>query len=324
MTLNHIGAARKGMLPLVVEGTGDVRELVRQDRPRLCRALVEHGAVLLRGFDVGGVGGFEEIVGTLSGAPLSYSERSTPRTRVQGGVYTSTDYPPQEEIFAHNENSYQSVWPLVLYFYCVEKPLNGGATPLSSTREVYESIERSVREEFVRRKWMVVRNYSEELGLSWHEAFGTSDRDEVDAYCADHGIEADWLAGDRLRTRAVREPVHRHPVTGAEVWFNHATFFHVTSLPDDVRAGLLEMCGEENLPNNTYFGDGERIPDEVIAHLRDCYRRASRRFDYEREDVLVVDNMLTTHGREPFTGPRRILVSMAEPSQPSAPPGRPC
>ncbi|MFJ8027014.1 hypothetical protein [Streptomyces sp. NPDC096311] len=33
------------------------------------------------------------------------------------------------------------------------------------------------------------------------------------------------------------------------------------------------------------------------------------------DDVLVVDNMLAAHGREPFTGPRKIAVAMAEPSR---------
>ncbi|SDW59047.1 Taurine dioxygenase, alpha-ketoglutarate-dependent [Amycolatopsis xylanica] len=302
-------------LPLVIEGGGaSIHDRIQLDRPDIRKALTEHGAVLFRGFDVGGVEGLDQAVRELSGAPLTYSERSTPRSRISGNVYTSTDYPPQEEIFAHNENSYQAVWPLTLYFYCIEPPLTQGATPLSSTRAVYESIDRDIRAEFERRKWMIVRNYSDELGLPWSEAFNTEDRDEVNAYCARNGIETEWLDETRLRTRAVREPSHDHPVTGARVWFNHATFFHVSTLPEEIRLGLLEMCGEENLPNNTYYGDGEPIPDEVVEHLRSCYRAASTRFDYQRDDLLVVDNMLSTHAREPFTGPRRIAVAMAEPS----------
>ncbi|MCP2256427.1 Taurine dioxygenase, alpha-ketoglutarate-dependent [Streptoalloteichus tenebrarius] len=302
-------------LPLVITGDSEsVHERIRRDRERIRAALTRHGAVLLRGFAVGGVEGFDQVVRELSGTPLTYSERSTPRSRISGNVYTSTDYPPQEEIFAHNENSYQAVWPLTLYFYCVEPPLTQGATPLASTREIHASIDPEIREEFERRKWMVVRNYSDELGMPWQESFNTDDRAEVDAYCERNGIRTEWLGGDRLRTRAVREPVHRHPVTGERVWFNHATFFHVSTLPEEIRTGLLEMCGEENLPNNTYYGDGGVIPDDVMDHLRACYRAASTRFDYERDDVLVVDNMLSTHAREPFTGPRRIAVAMAEPS----------
>ena len=74
------------------------------------------------------------------------------------------------------------------------------------------------------------------------------------------------------------------------------------------------MFDDADLPTNTYFGDGGPIPDDVVAHLRAGYRAASTRFDYERDDILVVDNMLAAHGREPFTGPRKVAVAMAEPS----------
>ncbi|MET8050971.1 TauD/TfdA family dioxygenase [Streptosporangium sp. NPDC005286] len=302
-------------LPLVIEGGGArISDLVRSDRQEIRKSLTAHGAVLFRDFEVGGVDGFDEVVRELSGAPLTYAERSSPRSVIKGNVYTSTDYPSQEEIFLHNENSYQTVWPMVLYFHCLRPPSSQGATPLASTRAVHDRMDPSIREEFARRGWMVVRNYSDELGMSWHEAFNTDSEDEVTDYCRSNGVQTEWLGGDRLRTRAVRQAVHRHPVTGDPVWFNHATFFHITTLPEGVRLGLLEMCGEENLPSNTYYGDGGTIPDDVVGHLRDCYRSASVRFDYRQDDLLVIDNMLTSHGREPFTGPRKIAVAMAEPS----------
>ncbi len=97
------------------------------------------------------------------------------------------------------------------------------------------------------------------------------------------------------------------------MWFNHITFFHVTTLPEDVQEGLLALFGEDGLPTNTYYGDGGRIPDDVMAHLRSCYEKCRVRFDWQRDDILVVDNMLSSHGREPFTGDRKIAVAMAEP-----------
>ncbi|GAB3975666.1 hypothetical protein GCM10027615_43590 [Plantactinospora veratri] len=131
-----------------------------------------------------------------------------------------------------------------------------GATPLADIRKVYRSIDPSIREEFVRRGWMVVRNFHGSFGTSWQQIFNTDDRAAVTEYCAGNGIETEWRDGGGLRTRAVRKPVHTHPVSGETVWFNHATFFHVTTLPKDVREGVLEMFDEEDLPTNTYYGDG--------------------------------------------------------------------
>lgn len=87
----------------------------------------------------------------------------------------------------------------------------------------------------------------------------------------------------------------------------------MSTLGKDVRDGLLEIFDEEDLPTNTHYGDGGAIPGDVLDHLRGAYRSCSARFGWERDDVLVVGNMPAAHGREPFTGPRRVAVAMAEP-----------
>ncbi|MFC7819094.1 TauD/TfdA family dioxygenase [Streptomyces sp. NPDC057367] len=309
-------------------GTGTVPGLCRPDAPgtgihtyltehraELRALLARRGALLLRGFDVGGVDGFDQTVRAFSGTPpLAYAERSSPRSTIKGQVYTSTDYPPAEEIFLHNENSYQAVWPRTLYFYCVEPPTTLGATPLADIRRVLAAVDPQVRAEFEARGWQVVRNFHTGFGVPWQEAFNTSDRDAVVAYCAERRIEAEWRPDGGLRTTAIRRAVHRHPASGEEVWFNHATFFHTSTLPEEVGAGLRAIFDDEDLPTHTFYGDGGAIPDDVLDHLRGCYRGASVRFDWQRDDVLIVDNMLAAHAREPFTGPRRIAVAMAEPS----------
>ncbi len=305
-------------LPFVVENDDpatNVLDRIGRDRAQIRQRLVEHGAVLLRGFDIGGVDGFDAVVRAVSGAPLTYTERSSPRSTIKGQVYTSTDYPPSEEIFLHNENSYQASWPLKLYFHCLQPPATLGATPLADIRKVYEAIDPSVRQEFADRKWMVVRNFNGMFGVSWKQVFNTEDPAAVEAYCADHGISCEWVGSGGLRTRAVRAAVHTHPVTGASVWFNHATFFHVSTLAPDVRDGLLELFAPEDLPSNTYYGDGGPIPDDVMSHLRQCYRDATVRFPWQFDDVLIVDNMTAAHAREPYTGPRKIAVAMAEAHQ---------
>ncbi|MFJ9929486.1 MULTISPECIES: TauD/TfdA family dioxygenase [Streptomyces] len=302
-------------LSAIVEATGpdDLVEHLTRHRAALRGLLLEHGALLLRGFDTGGIDGFEQAVRAFTGcAPLEYAERSSPRSTIKGRVYTSTDYPPGEEIFLHNENSYQASWPRTLFFHCARPAHTRGATPLADTRRIHAAIPPAVREEFRARGWRVVRNFHPDLGSRWQDAFRTEDRAVVEAYCRQRGIAVEWRPGGGLRTTAVRSAIRVHPGTGEEVWFNHATFFHVTTLADEIRQGLREMFPEEDLPTHTYYGDGGRIPDEVVAELRAVYRAESTRFDWRRDDVLIVDNMLAAHGREPFTGPRRIAVAMAE------------
>jgi alpha-ketoglutarate-dependent taurine dioxygenase len=276
------------------------------------------GAAVIRGLDLTGTVDFEATVRAVAGEPLSYSERSSPRSSLGNNIYTSTEYPADQEILLHNENSYQARWPMRLAFHCMQPPMSGGATPLADTRQILDSIDREVVAEFRRRGWMVVRNFHSDIGLSWREVFGCETRDAVEAYCHDHQLTCEWR-GDLLRTTAIRRAVHRHPVTGEQVWFNHATVFHIESMPAEARDSLMEMFAEDELPSNTYFGDGKVIPPETIKHLRQAYDRCRRRFDYQRNDVIIIDNMLTSHGRESYVGPRSIAVAMADLSPVAAP-----
>ncbi|MGF7239141.1 MAG: TauD/TfdA family dioxygenase [Frankia sp.] len=270
------------------------------------------GAVLLRGFDVDGPAGFAAVMDSLSGEVLDYGERSSPRHRVVGRVYTSTDHPADQPIVPHNEQSYVRDWPLRIVFYCDTPPAAGGRTPLADSRKVLARLRPRTRARFERSGVLYTRTYLPGISLPWPEAFQTDRRSDVEAYCAAQAIACEWVGGDRLRTRQTRPAVHVHPHTGERVWFNHALFFHVTSLPAEVGAGLRSALAERDLPYNTYFGDGSPIGDEVLDELRAAYQAETVGFDWRPGDVLVVENMLVAHGREAFVGPRRVLVAMAD------------
>ena len=99
------------------------------------------------------------------------------------------------------------------------------------------------------------------------------------------------------------------------MWFNHLTFFHVTTLPADLREGLREMFAEEDLPTNTYYGDGEPIPDDVIdAPARLLPRRPSAGSTGSATTCCwwTTCSPRTAASRSP--GQRKIAVAMAEPS----------
>jgi hypothetical protein len=275
--------------------------------------LYETGAILFRGFNVASPAGFEKLVRAVTPELAEYQERSSPRHLVEGSVYTSTEYPADQYIMLHNEVSYSHRWPLKLWFFCQQPAEKGGATPLVDSRRVYQALDPAIRQEFAAKGVKYVRNYGNDLDLPWPEVFQTTRREEVEAYCRETGIEFEWLPDNRLRTAQVRQGVAQHPVTGAPVWFNSAHMFHLAAHTPEVKHSLLKLFGPENLPRHAYFGDGSPIEDGVIEHIRDTYRRLSVSYPWQTGDVALIDNMLVAHGREPFTGPRRVLVAMAEP-----------
>jgi hypothetical protein len=274
--------------------------------------LHRHGAILFQGFDISSPSAFRACVESLSPELLNYTERAAPRKEVEDHVYTSTEYPADQCIPLHHEMSYSHMWPLKIWFYCDQPAATGGCTPIADDRRLFGLIEPRIRDQFLEKKVMYVRNFGEGVDLPWTDVFQTNDRSVVEKYCESTGIEFEWRSHGRLRTRQVRQAVVKHPETGDLVWFNHAHMFHVSNLEPDVRRALSNEFRDDELPRNAFFGDGSPIPDDSLEEIRRTYSNAAVRFPWQQGAVLLVDNILTSHGRDSFSGERRTLVAMAE------------
>jgi alpha-ketoglutarate-dependent taurine dioxygenase len=298
--------------PANADGTLDSSACVAQLRDIVGPATARFGGVLLRGFAALGASGFDQFATGFGKPLLDYEFGSTPRSRIEKGVYSSTEYPADQWIDQHNEQSYTLKWPASIWFYCDIAAEHGGATPVADSRLVYERLDPALRRRFAERQVMYVRNYGNGLDLPWEQVFGTGERHEVERYCRANRIDYEWLDdGEALRTRQVCQSELCHPVTGETVWFNQAHLFHVSNLPPAVREALLDVVDEDRLPRNTLFGDGTPIDASMLDEIRAVYRDTMLSFPWQPADTLVLDNVLMSHGRAPFSGKRRVLVAMS-------------
>jgi len=202
---------------------------------------------------------------------------------------------------------------MMIAFYCEQPAASGGETPIADMLRVTKRIGPTLFERFRRRGVRYVRNYHPNIDLSWNEVFQTANREEVQQYCRNNGIEACWdLHGD-LRTSQVCHATATHPTLALELWFNQAHLFHVSSLGVDLERTMLDVFGVNNLPRNAFYGDGEQIERADIEHIRACFAAETVQFSWKCGDVLLLDNMQVAHGRRSFAGERRILVAMSQP-----------
>lgn len=289
----------------LVDWVGNNLELVKN-------YLYKHGGILFRNFQITDVEEFENLIKTVSQELIEYRDRSSPRSAIQGKIYTSTDHPADQSIFLHSENSYAATYPLKIFFYCVTPAQQGGETPIADTRKLYQRIPQKICDRFAQKQVMYVRNFGDGFGLPWETVFQTNNREEVEAFCHHQGIQFEWREANKLRTRQIRPAIAKHPHTGDLVWFNHAVFFHVSTLEAGIRKALLTEFSEEDLPHNTYYGDGSPIEADVLDELRTIYHEETIVFPWQTGDILMLDNMLTAHGRKPFVGKRKVVVGMAE------------
>ena len=301
-------------------GTGQGKQfddVVQHHRDTLDALLLEHGAVLFKGFDVGSLERFHHCTRQLSDAAASYIDGNSPRTKLSESIYTSTEYPPELSISMHNELSYSHAWPARLYFCCVTAPRTGGSTLIADSRALLRELSPDVLRMFEEKGVMYVRNLhggsGATIGKSWQQTFETDRRDVVEQYCRDGAIRYEWKDDGGIRLIQQRPATALHPRTEDRVWFNQVDQFHPSTNPPDVYEAIMEIYGDDpfEMPQYGCFGDGTPIPDSALAEVRAGMDRLSVAFPWEVGDMLIIDNMLTAHGRSPFTGARKILVSMS-------------
>jgi len=309
-------------LPLVIEPAFigvDLIDWATKNREFLEENLLQVGAILFRNFDLSSTEGFEQLIETASGKLLNYSYQSTPRTLVSGHIYTSTEYPAHQSIPLHNEHSYSGSWPMKLWFFSMQVAEQQGETPIADSRKIYQHVPAEIRNCFERKGLMYVRNYGTGLDLDWEDVFQTKSRREVEDYCRAEAIEFEWIGDDQLRTRQRCQVSMKHPRTREMVWFNQAHIFHISRLSTEVRESLLSTFAEEDLPRNVYFADGTAIEPEMVEEILKVYEQHAVIFPWHAGDVLLIDNMLTAHGRNPFQGKRKVVVGMSQKHVPPSP-----
>ena len=312
MIFNSLKKVGNLEMRLDLEGGVQAQEWLDAHKQDVEAFVAERGALLIRGLAIANDEEFAAALNILFGEDLiKYTYRSTPRSEVnKKHVYSATEYHASQPILQHNENAYSNVWPMRIGFTCLIPASKMGNTPISDSRLAYQLIPKEIREEFERKGVMYVRNYSE-IDLPWEEVFQTSDRSEVEQFCRENDLLFEWKP-DGLRTKQINQATMMHPVTGEMLWFNQAHLFHPSSLEPELREGLLELLGEENLPRNAYFGDGTPLEEEALAVIRNVFETTKFSFQWEKGDLLLLDNMLFTHGREPYEGQRKVLVGMAK------------
>jgi alpha-ketoglutarate-dependent taurine dioxygenase len=297
---------------LRAEATGDAPSWAAEHRDALLVVVAEHGSVLVRGLGLRDAAEVGAVFVRLASGLMAEKEAFASRRTYSDGVYSSSTWPANQPMCMHHELSYTLEFPGLMLFACLRAPTDGGATAVADSPTVLDALPTELVKRFERQGWLLTRTYNEEIGASVAEAFGTDDRGAVEHYCRANAIEFQWQPDGGLRTRQRRSAVVRHPVTGARCWFNQIAFLNEWTIDPEVREFLVDVYGSDGLPFNTYFGNGDPIGEDVVALLNSVYEANTAREPWQAGDLMLVDNVRTAHSREPFTGPREVLVAMAD------------
>ncbi len=338
-------------LPLVVRPAGPdqastawLERWVHAHAGYVRKKMVEHGAVLFRGFELHGPEDFQRIALQVDPGLQDHYLGTSPRENKTRYVFSASEIPGFFPIMQHCEMSFLPSAPKRLFFYCHVQPQVGGETPLTDFRKVVRDMDPAVRQAFEQKGVRTIRNYigpDQSGGIdkwhtkNWADMFKTRDKAEVEAQAQREQLDASWLPGDRLRLENVQPAIKPHPETGEPVWFNHTQVFHVDAARLEYshirrrqrtpRAWLVShfinaltwykkrsKAPEEQATHCTY-GDGSPIPPEVMRHVSDLIWRHMVFLKWKQGDMVAIDNYSTAHGRMPYSGPRDIQVAWTTP-----------
>ena len=250
---------------LRVASSGDASTWAAEHRDALRAVVAEHGSVLVRGLGLRDAAETGAVFRRLATGLMTEKEAFASRTTYSEGVYSSSKWPSNQPMCMHHELSYTLEFPGLMLFACLSAPTEGGATAVADSPTVLDALPAELVERFEREGWMLTRSYNDEIGASFAEAFGTEDRGAVERYCRANAIEFEWQPDGELRTRQRRSAVVRHPVTGQRCWFNQIAFLNEWTIASEVREYLVDVYGEDGLPFNTRFGNGDPIGEDVVA-----------------------------------------------------------
>ncbi|WP_271439446.1 TauD/TfdA family dioxygenase [Pontixanthobacter luteolus] len=291
-------------------GVADICLFIRENRLAIERALVERGAVLLRGFDVSDGQDFDAAVQAWGGENFAYAKSlsNAVRVNVTERVFTANEAPPATEIFLHHEMAQTPIFPSSLMFFCETAPETGGETPLCRSDVLLEKLRAELPDLIASFEEKGVR-YSNTMpaeddpgsgqGRSWKSTLGAESRTAAEARLAELNYSWEWQDDGSLRITTPRLDAVRVLPSGDRSFFNQLIAAY---------RGWSDSRNEAS--RSISLGDGSPIDHAAMMRAIELAYDLVYDHQWQAGDVVLVDNFTVMHGRRPFAGKRRVLASL--------------
>ncbi|GAA5967726.1 hypothetical protein JCM3765_000011 [Sporobolomyces pararoseus] len=243
-------------------------------------------------------------------------------------VATASEGPSTHHVRMHNEFGWSSHYPAFLFFFCRSAAESGGETPINSGAEMFARLQKEVPqfvEDLAKKGISYVYQYQQEanpgsnLGNSIARAYPAANllptddeetkRRKIEEQVKRHSDEWKWGEDGSLSVTHQLSSIRRHPYSKIPVYFgNLSSMYHKAKEQDALEYPFKGKDGAfHHVPT---YGDGTEIPRKYLEKTLELIEELRVLIPWKKGDVLLLDNHLTQHAREPWVGERRVLASL--------------
>ncbi|TVY21751.1 Clavaminate synthase-like protein [Lachnellula arida] len=297
----------------------------------LTQKLARHGTLLFRGLPIHNAEDFSKFAHAFGYKPHEIIGIVVNRPILAPNVAPANEAPKEVLIYNHNESPQVPHAPEYIFFYSHRAPAKGGETPISSSLELFHRAQQEIPEfvEELSKKgilskvtYKVGKEY--EGGSTLQQAFGkefeegddeATKRKKIEAQIARYGrgkhTTWEWTDDGVILTHRL-PAIRTQPETQLPTLFTGlAAYYKYLHSNNAARKSVTSQL----------FGDGTPIPEKYLAHLAKITEEIRVLHKWQRGDILVYDNIIAQHGREPWEGEqsdRVVLASLFDGEVPGA------
>jgi hypothetical protein len=282
-----------------------------------------HGAIMFHGFPIRDTAGFQRTIEHYPPGSQAYIGGNVYREQLAERVFEATQAKKEYPLIPHQEMAYLPKSPRMITFFCKKAAWAGGETFLCDFRQMEQRLPRRLWDKVKATGVRYVRNFRSPdskvsplralLHKDWPAAFDSNDPKVAEAACRAVGMEPSWEPDGSLSSVYTCTGFTDHPITGESVWFNHIgpqSYYKEALGPERWKALVEDNPPGMKRPNNTLYGDGSEIADEDLAGVYQAFDILAQSYRWADGDLLLIDNVMTAHGRNPYEGERDVQVAM--------------